>query len=89
MSLNVTIEDTSSQNGVVGERYRNCPLLLLLCLLMPNWEEELAIGCYPLFSNSEAYRFSKCPFPFPGLLFGWTVSEAFSSFFGNRVIDLL
>ena len=89
MSLNVTIEDTSSQNGVVGEKYRNYRLLFLLCLLMPNWEEGLAIGRYPLFSDSEAYGFSKYPFPYPGLLFGWTVSEAFSSFLGNHVIDFL
>ena len=89
MSLNVTIEDTSFQNEVVGEKYRNYPLLLLLCLLMPNGEEGPAIGYYPLFSDIEAYRFSKYPSLSPGLLFGWTVSEAFSSFLGNRVIDLL
>ena len=89
MSLNVTIEDTSSQNGVIGERYRNYPLLLLLCLLMPNLVEVCSSGCYPLFSDSGAYRFSECPFPFPDLLFGWTVSKALSSFHDNHVIGFL
>ena len=86
MSSNATIEDTSFQNEVVGEKYRNCLPLLLLCLLMVNLVEAFAIGCYPLFFGGRVCEFSELPFLSPNLLFGWIASEAFSSFPDNHVI---
>ena len=87
MSLNSTIEDTFSQNKAVDEMYRNYPPLLLLCSLMPNLVEGLAIGCYPPFLGSGVYKFSELRFLSPNLRFGWIVSVESSSFLDSHVVD--
>ena len=86
MSLNLAIEDNSFQNGVGGEKCRNCPPLPLLCSLMLNLVEVFSIDCYPLFFGSGVSKFSELPFLSPNLLFGWIVSESFSAFPENHVI---
>ena len=85
MLSNSTIAGTSFPNEVVGEKCINYRPLLLLCLLMVDVGEGLAIGCYPLFLDNRVCLFSELPSLSPDLLFYWIDSTSFSTFPNNHV----
>ena len=64
MSLNLSIEDNSFQNGVVGGKCKSYPSLPLLSSSMQGCVEGIGIDCCPLFSCNKAYRIFRLPFSF-------------------------
>ena len=74
MSLNLTIEDTSFQSEVAGEKCRNYPPLPLLYSLMLNLVEGFSIGCYSPFSGSRFYQFSESDRPLDKVLIEYYTS---------------